>query len=42
MVSDLCKKSFNKFNLTKYFAQPNPEPLVFAYFVESLDDKLYD
>ena len=28
--------------MTKYFAQPTPEPLVFAYFVDSLDDKVYD
>jgi dynein heavy chain len=42
IVADLCKKSFTRFNLTKYFAQPTPEPLVFAYFVDSLDDKVYD
>jgi dynein heavy chain len=41
IVHELCKKSFNKFNLNKYFAE-KPEPLVFAYFVESLDDKVYD
>jgi dynein heavy chain len=42
LVSELCKKSFPRFNLSKYFAQPTPEPLVFAYFVESLDEKIYD
>jgi hypothetical protein len=38
----MCKKAFPRFNMTKYFAQPTPEPLVFAYFVESLDEKVYD
>jgi dynein heavy chain len=42
LVGDMCKKAFPRFNLTKYFAQPTPEPLVFAYFVESLDEKVYD
>jgi dynein heavy chain len=42
IVSELCKKSFPRYNLSKYFAQPTPEPLVFAYFVESLDEKIYD
>jgi len=41
IVNDLCKKSFNKFNLNKYFGD-TPQPLVFAYFVESLDEKIYD
>jgi hypothetical protein len=27
--------------LSKYFAKPTPEPLVFAQFTESLDEKLY-
>jgi dynein heavy chain len=39
---DVVKKSFGKFNLNKYFQQPTPEPLIFAYFVASLDEKLYD
>lgn len=42
IVNNLCKKNFTKFNLTKFFQEQNPEPLVFANFVESLDDKLYD
>lgn len=33
---------FNKFNLKKYFTEPTPEPLIFAYFVGGLDEKLYD
>jgi len=41
IASDLCKKGFSKYNMTKYFAKPTPEPLVFAQFTESLDDKLY-
>ena len=28
--------------MTKYFQQQNQEPLVFANFVESLDEKKYD
>lgn len=30
IVADLVKKSFAKYNLTKYFQVTNPEPLVFA------------
>jgi len=42
LAADITKKSFAKFNLTKYFQMPTPEPLIFAYFVQGLDDKLYD
>jgi dynein heavy chain len=42
LAADITKKSFGKFNLTKYFNMPTPEPLIFAYFVGGLDDKLYD
>jgi dynein heavy chain len=42
LAADITKKSFGKFNLNKYFAQPTPEPLIFAYFVGGLEDKLYD
>ena len=38
---EICAKSFAKFNLKKYFGA-TPEPLVFALFVNGLDDKLYD
>jgi dynein heavy chain len=34
-------KTFSKFNLKKYFGA-TPEPLIFANFVASLDDKMYD
>jgi len=42
IVADLVKKSFSKYNLTKYFQGNNPEPLVFAQFVSGLEEKLYD
>jgi dynein heavy chain, axonemal len=42
LAADIVKKQFGKFNLNKYFQQPTPEPLIFAYFVGGLDDKLYD
>jgi len=42
LIADICKKNFAKFNLTKFFQPVNTEPLIFAYFVGSLDDKLYD
>jgi dynein heavy chain len=42
LAAEICKKSFSKFNLSKYFLKPTPEPLVFAYFVAGFDDKLYD
>jgi len=42
IVADLVKKSFAKYNLTKYFQTTNPEILVFAQFVEGLEEKKYD
>lgn len=41
LAADCCSKSFSKFNLKKYFGA-TPEPLIFAQFVASLDDRLYD
>lgn len=40
-ANEVVSKSFSKFNLKKYFGA-TPEPLIFAQFVGSLDDKLYD
>ena len=42
IVADLVKKSFAKYNLSKYFQGTSPEPLVFAQFVEGLEEKKYD
>ena len=42
VVADLVKKSFSKYNLSKYFQGANPEPLVFAQFVSGIEEKLYD
>lgn len=42
IVADLAKKNFSKYNLSKYFQGTNPEPLVFAQFVEGLEEKKYD
>jgi len=42
LAADITKKNFGKFNLNKYFQLPTPEPLVFAYFVHGLDEKMYD
>jgi dynein heavy chain len=43
-VADITKKSFPKAGtgMAKFFQAKDPEPLVFANFVESLDDKKYD
>ena len=41
-VNDHCKKTYTKANLGKFCQKENPEPLVFAQFVASIDDKLYD
>lgn len=41
-LGNLVKKSFAKFNLTKYFSTDNPEPIVFAKFVAGLEESLYD
>jgi dynein heavy chain len=40
-TAELVAKSFSKFNLKKYFGA-TPEPLIFANFVASLDEKNYD
>ena len=41
-LGNLVKKSFPKFNLTKYFNQKNSEMIVLAKFVNGLEDQLYD
>jgi dynein heavy chain len=41
ILFELVSKTFSKFNLKKYFGA-TPEPLIFANFVASLDDKMYD
>lgn len=41
LAGELVSKSFSKFNLKKFFGA-NAEPLIFAAFVASLEDKLYD
>lgn len=43
LATEVVKKAgfLNKYNMTKYIAPAN-EPLIFANFVGSLDDKLYD
>ena len=40
-LGSLVKKSFSKFNLTKYF-NDTPEPIIFARFVHGLEENLYD
>jgi dynein heavy chain len=40
--ADICKKQFPRVAMAKYYQPTSPEPLVFANFVESLDDKKYD
>jgi len=39
---DSSKKAFPRTNMQNYYRDKDPEPLVFANFVASLDDKLYD
>jgi len=41
-AADMAKKSFPRTNLSKFYQEVNPEPLIFANFVASLDDKCYD
>ena len=41
-AADSAKKAFPRTNLGKFYQEQNPEPLIFANFVASLDDKLYD
>jgi dynein heavy chain len=41
-ASDMAKKAFPRTNLSKFYQEVNPDPLIFANFVASLDDKLYD
>jgi len=42
IIFDQVKRNFPKANVTKIFTSVDPEPLVFASFVESLDEKKYD
>lgn len=42
LVFDMTKKSFPKYNMSKYFQGNNPEPLIFAQFVSGIEEKLYD
>lgn len=40
---DLLKKSFTKFNFSRFFAVQNPDSLVFCNFVAGISgDRLYD
>jgi len=40
---DLLKKSFTKFNFTRFFAQQNPENLIFCNFILGIGgDRYYD
>jgi dynein heavy chain len=40
---DLLKKSFSKFNFTRYFQQNNPENLIFCNFVGGIaGERSYD
>ena len=41
-AADIAKKQFPRTQLSKFYQESNPEPLIFANFVASLDDKLYD
>jgi dynein heavy chain len=41
VIADIVKKSFAKYNLSKYFTS-TPEPLIFAQFVSGLEERLYD
>ena len=42
IAADISKKAFARQNMAKYFQAKDPEILVFANFVASLDEKLYD
>lgn len=41
-AADIAKKSFPRTNLSRFYQEANPEPLIFANFVASLDENLYD
>jgi dynein heavy chain len=41
-AADLAKKNFPRTNLSKFYQEQNPEPLIFTNFVASLDEPLYD
>jgi len=42
LMGDLAKRTFAKFNLSKYLTATGGEPLVFAQFVHGIEEKLYD
>lgn len=41
-LGGLVKKNFSKYNLSKYFNLDQPEPIIFARFVASLEENNYD
>ena len=42
IIFDQAKRNFPKANINKIFAATDPEPLVFASFVDNLDERKYD
>jgi dynein heavy chain len=42
MAEGASKKNFPQFNVAKFFATENAEPLIFCHFADNIQDKIYD
>jgi dynein heavy chain len=42
MAEGASKKNFPQFNVAKFFAKENAEPLIFCHFADNIQDKIYD
>ena len=42
MAEASSKKNFPQFNVAKFFAKENAEPLIFCHFADNIQDKIYD
>lgn len=42
LAQQQAKKLFPSFNMSKFYAAENADPLVFCHFAESIQDQIYD
>ena len=42
IVQTQCKKIFPSYNIAKFYAAENADPLIFCHFPENIQDKVYD
>lgn len=42
LAQQQAKKLFPSFNMSKFYAAENADPLVFCHFAENIQDQIYD